>query len=737
MKRQIALIDSTTHISHALTDYAIQVIDNLADFDFHGQFDLIIIGPAQDPEQVAAIRARTPEPILMVLPDESDASLDAFDRSQATDYIVAPVKPRPLQHRVRHLLRTNDLNARQARNRHIVRMSSDFIYTVKIDDDGAAITDWVSDTMESIHGYPKTELNQPNIWQKLIHPADQAIADERLQDLMNGQARTDIFRIISRSGETRWIEEHAQPVWNEAKDRVAMIYGAGRDITHIRETEAALVESQETLKLALEANEIDTWDWDIQADCVRYSPGGLERHGYTLAEIGQPTLNTWLSRVHPEDLARVRARIDAHLAGETPRYEAEHRVLAKDGQYQWAHAHGLVVERTEDGTPLRMVGVQRNISDTKELAEALRKNEERHRIISEMISDFAYSYIVQEDGSLKKDWSTQAFHDITGYSFHEVDQDGWRMLIHPDDRQKATHRSMRLMAGEFDVTEFRIISKHGDVRWLRDHGQPVWDDEQGRVVHIYGAAQDITERKRFEEQLQRQTEELRARNEELDAFAYTVAHDLKNPISSMMGFASLIQTYYSRMDDEKIQEYLELIMESGYKLKEIINALLMLAGVNKMETAEVSDLDMQMIVDSAKQRLVTIIQQKEATITMPDDWPSAAGYAPWVEEVWTNYISNALKYGGHPPKIELGARQDNGITHFYVKDNGDGLSQEEQARVFTPFTRFNQVKIEGHGLGLSIVQRIVHRLGGEVTIESEPGKGSIFGFTLPTHTPST
>lgn len=377
-----------------------------------------------------------------------------------------------------------------------------------------------------------------------------------------------------------------------------------------------------------------------------------------------------------------------------------------------------------------------------EMEQALRTSEERHRIISETISDYAYSYIVQEDGTLKKDWSTSRFHEITGYTFEEVDSNGWVRLIHPDDRAVAAERYMRLLGGEVDVSEFRIVTKSGKVRWLQDHGYPVTDPEAGRVVYIYGAAQDITRRKQDEQQLRQlaaqlaeQAAALQASNEELDAFAYTVAHDLKNPISSMMGFASLVRNYYSRMDEASVIEYLDLIIEAGYKLKEIINGLLLLAGVNKMDEVEINELDMHIVVDDARRRLAALIQERGARINTPREWPSAAGYGPWVEEVWMNYISNALKYGGEPPQIDLGAEPGpDGMVRFWVRDNGKGLTPEEQQRVFTPFTRLEQVKTEGHGLGLSIVQRIVQKLGGEVGVESQVGSGSVFSFTLPAST---
>ncbi|MDX1992896.1 MAG: ATP-binding protein [bacterium] len=382
--------------------------------------------------------------------------------------------------------------------------------------------------------------------------------------------------------------------------------------------------------------------------------------------------------------------------------------------------------------PVLLLHRTRHLLRRRETRERMRMSEARYRVISSMISDYAYGYIVNEDGSLTKNWSTKAFHDITGYSRDEIMSRGYEMMIHPDDMPIAQARYEKLLKGESDISEFRILTKNGDVRWLLDHGYPVFNPAQGRVVEIFGAAQDITHRKAYEEALRQQAEELRRRNEELDAFAYTVAHDLKNPIASMMGFASLIQNYFDRMPAETVKEYLNLIMEGGYKLKEIINALLLLAGVNKMESAEMSELDMQAIIDGAKKRLASMITESSAVITVPVEWPRAAGYAPWVEEIWANYISNALKYGGKPPRIDLGADElPDGTVRFWVRDNGRGLTVDEQQRVFTPFTRLNQVKVEGHGLGLSVVQRIVDKLGGKVGVESTVGKGSIFSFTLP------
>ncbi len=234
------------------------------------------------------------------------------------------------------------------------------------------------------------------------------------------------------------------------------------------------------------------------------------------------------------------------------------------------------------------------------------------------------------------------------------------------------------------------------------------------------------------EALRRRTAELEARNEELDAFAHTAAHDLKGPLGYIVGFAKVLAQDYATMPEDQLHRYLQTIARSGSKMGDIIDALLLLASAHKLEDVELQPLEMASIVDEALQRLAFMVDQYQAEIVLPDAWPMAMGYGPWVEEVWVNYVSNALKYGGQPPRVEMGAMtQADGTLRFWVRDNGAGLTPEEQARLFTPFTRFDQVRAKGHGLGLSIVRRIVEKLGGEVGIESEVGQGSTFSFTLP------
>jgi len=230
--------------------------------------------------------------------------------------------------------------------------------------------------------------------------------------------------------------------------------------------------------------------------------------------------------------------------------------------------------------------------------------------------------------------------------------------------------------------------------------------------------------------LQRQNYQLHEQNRELEAFAHTVAHDLKNPLGTLLGALEVVRTD-DTLVDEPMREMLHISVNSGQKMYSIIQELLLLASIRKEEVVA-SPIDMAEVVDQALGRLSHMIEKYQPEVIAPDVWPAAEGYASWIEEVWVNYLSNALKYGGQPPRLELDAiPEPGGMIRFSVRDNGRGLDAEAQARLFTEFTRLDKVRAQGHGLGLSIVRRIMDKLDGGFGVESVPGEGSIFYFTLP------
>ena len=241
------------------------------------------------------------------------------------------------------------------------------------------------------------------------------------------------------------------------------------------------------------------------------------------------------------------------------------------------------------------------------------------------------------------------------------------------------------------------------------------------------------ENARLVENLRQRTGELQTRNEELDAFAHTVAHDLKNPLAMLIGFSDLLGDAHAPLTDKDKQACYTGIAHVAYKMDSIVKELLLLAQVRQVEV-ETKLLDMAGILAEVQQRLAPMMAEYQTEVVVPSTWPAAAGYAPWIEEVWVNYLSNALKYGGRPPRVQVGADppgEGGGMVRFWVRDNGAGITPEDQARLFVPFTRLSPARAGGHGLGLSIVRRIVEKLGGQVGVESQVGQGSVFSFTLP------
>ncbi len=243
---------------------------------------------------------------------------------------------------------------------------------------------------------------------------------------------------------------------------------------------------------------------------------------------------------------------------------------------------------------------------------------------------------------------------------------------------------------------------------------------------------------------------------DLRAYSHTVAHDLKTPLTLITGYSDLIRESCGTETDAELIQFVNRISDASTKMIRMIEGILAFSSVRQAEL-HLRSLEMAGIVEEALNTCQPLIVQMGARVTFPSQWPVVVGHPQWVEEVWTNYISNALKYGvspeaGLPPTVELGwdygrdvaeetlagtmvansafASAASAFVRFWVRDKGRGIPQELQMLLFRPFERLQKTGKDGHGLGLSIVKRMVTKLGGEVGVESAPGKGSCFWFTL-------
>ncbi|MDQ1300461.1 MAG: hypothetical protein QG637_379 [Chloroflexota bacterium] len=352
--------------------------------------------------------------------------------------------------------------------------------------------------------------------------------------------------------------------------------------------------------------------------------------------------------------------------------------------------------------------------------------------------------VIDPEGRVKR-WSPAA-ERIFGYASAEALGHNIDLLIASGNHQML-REGTRLTATAFSeqrVAHFitQRMRQDGGLVDVEIYGTPeVTGTERGMILSYYDISELQAARKALErsnqelqlrlDELDRANAGLQARNDELDAFAHTVAHDLRSPLGNITGYADLLRWDASVMSSAEVADLALEMLQQGRRMRNILDELLLLASVRKEEVRP-EPIEMGEVVADALARLADLIARTEAEIRLPPSWPVALGHAPWVEEVWANFLSNALTYGGKPPVIEVGAEPwGEARVRFWVRDNGPGVAPEARDHIFLPFTRLSQVRVTGYGLGLSIVQRIVTKLGGEVGVESEPGQGSLFYFLLP------
>ena len=381
-------------------------------------------------------------------------------------------------------------------------------------------------------------------------------------------------------------------------------------------------------------------------------------------------------------------------------------------------------------------GSARDVTQRFQMLEALHDSEEKFRSISNSARD---AIIMIDNEALVSFWNPAAeqlfqytkkeakgkdLHIlITKEDYHEAYREGFRKF-RETGKGNAIGQTLELTAQKKDGTEFPVALSLSGVKL------------EGKWNAI-GIVRDISLQKQIEDKLIDQSDQLQVRNEDLDAYAHSVAHDLKNPLGLVIGYADLISSDFNELTDDEKQIYVNEIRGAGNKMLSIIDNLLILASLRKSEVTT-NGMDMGIIVDEVIHRLKPMIEKSNASISFTKKWPRAMGYSFWIEEVWVNYLTNAIKYGGESPRIELGSdtgKSKNipeGFVRFWVRDYGPGIDPKNQKRLFLTFEQQEADANTGHGLGLSIVKRIVEKLGGEVDVVSEVSKGSTFYFTLPT-----
>lgn len=495
-----------------------------------------------------------------------------------------------------------------------------------------------------------------------------------------------------------------------------------------KERQAEVRDSAERLQLALDAAQMGTWSWDLESGRVSWSDQIVPMFGLNPGDF-DGKYETYLSLIHPEDLSRVQDTVQRVLANPEADFMIEHRLVRPSGEVCWLEGRGKV-HRNTSGKPIRMTGTVVDITERKRSEEALRQAEEKYRSIVE----YAVYGIYQSSPDGRFVSANTAMARIYGYDTSEemlrsITDIASQVYVDAADRNEFSR--ILLTEGAVYGFEARNRKKDGSIIWISSNARAV-KDQQGQLLYYEGTVEDITDRKNASAERERLLDELSAKNAELERFVYTVSHDLKAPLVTIVGFLGYLEEDLKSGDRDAFHKDMDRIYRATFKMQDLLQDLLDLSRIGRMMN-EPASIPFDMLVTEAVELTHGRLQERGVQVNIQPGMPHVYGDVKRLLELVQNLIDNAAKYMGEQaePVIEIGCDgRDNGMSVLFIRDNGMGIAPEHHERIFGLFNKLDP-NIEGTGVGLALVKRIVEFHGGKIWVKSDVGQGATFFFTLP------
>jgi PAS domain S-box-containing protein len=497
----------------------------------------------------------------------------------------------------------------------------------------------------------------------------------------------------------------------------------------------------------------------------RVNPAWERALGWSSAEL---TSRPWSDFVHPDDLASTIAEANRQTEQGRDAIEFENRYRTKGGSYLWlrwnsrpcpergemhAVARDVTAERERGAALLRLnASLEAQIAERtavaeerasqaeiaqqelQRIAEQTRVGAERWRLFLQQLP-LAVALI---DDRLNYVFVSDRFREDFGLGPTST-------LRHSDVFPEAAERWQdvvaRSSAGErLENAEEEWLLHTGRKEWIRWRADP-WRPQVGGVSGMVFYSEIITARKTAEEQIRRSSNDLMRSNAELEAFTYSVSHDLKEPLRTIEAFSQFLLEDYSASVDEQGREYLQKLAKASARMKRLIEDLLALSRIGRRDDPSAST-DVASIVEGIVEGMRATIDDRSAMVRIEGELPYIFADTARLEQIFGNLIANAIKFNrSDRPQIIVGTRaqpQPSATVTFYVRDNGIGIDPSYHERVFGIFQRLHRrEEFDGTGAGLAIVKRAVESLGGSISIESDGASGTTFVFTLPTGVTTT
>lgn len=502
-------------------------------------------------------------------------------------------------------------------------------------------------------------------------------------------------------------------------------------------TESELLESEEKYRLIADntADIISILDLDMRFLYV--SPAVKKIKGMEPVEAVSLNLEETMT---PDSLKKFLKGYDRLVAMDSRggadsdmAVQVEVEEYCKDGSTIWADAL-ITLLKDENDRQIGTLVVSRNKTETKKQQEAAEKEQREKTVILENLSEL----VTYKDPEMNIQWANPVAEKMyQKYPEEYLDRKCYEAWYGREEPCPGCHVKKALELGR--ICQGIINSPEG--RYWQVTASPVYDEE-GQLAGVIDTALDITNLKNAEQELKKLNEELEQRvkertaelewiNKELAAFTYSVSHDLRAPLRSIEGFSKAVLEDHGSSLDEEGRNYLQRVVSASRRMSDLIDALLKLSRVTQQELHR-ERVDLSAMVEAYTRHLQEKDPHRQAeVIVAPDQF--ATGDAALLRIALENLLDNAWKFTGSNEMIwiEFGATSRGGKTVYYISDNGIGFEVKHVTKIFNAFQRLHSFdEYPGTGIGLSIIQRIIERHGGEIWAESKPGEGSVFYFTL-------
>ncbi|MEM1254014.1 MAG: CheR family methyltransferase [Cyanobacteria bacterium P01_H01_bin.21] len=496
-----------------------------------------------------------------------------------------------------------------------------------------------------------------------------------------------------------------------------------------------------------------------------------EMLGHTQAGIQAVGADLDSHLFHAEDLGKIAAYHQTILESvvdetQTNTFSIEYRVRDMDGNWRWLYSQDVIFMRSPEGQPRQILGTAVDISDRKAAERELHESEARYRSLYENTPVMLHSINTQGEIISASDYWLQTF----GYERSEVIGRKSTEFLTPESRQYAEDVVLPeyFETGVCNKVPYQWVCKDGSIRDVllsataerdtsgtlvrslamlvditeqnktqaelaryREHLEELVEDRAAEIKQANQQLQaEVLERQQAQSELVKRARALEQSNADLEQFAYVISHDLQEPLRAMTVFAQLLEGDYSDQLDITANGYISNIVDGGIRMYGLINGILAFSRATHREIT-FTTVDIEQVLVAVVTNLNSAIEESQAVVTY-DTLPTLNIDENQIIQLFQNLISNAIKFhGAEPPRIHITAEQQSDSWLISIKDNGIGIPKEQQERTFALFQRLHtREEKEGYGIGLAICKKIVERHHGHIWVESEPGNGSTFYFTI-------